>query len=33
LDSTPQVQTEGLNSLDTPTDGTPGGSNSLPDTL
>jgi hypothetical protein len=33
IDSTPQVPTEGLNSLDTPTDGTPGGSNSLPDTL
>ena len=33
IDSTPQVPTEGLNSLDTPNDGTPGGSNSLPDTL
>jgi hypothetical protein len=33
IDSTPQVSTEGLNSLDTPNDGTPGGSNSLPDTL
>ena len=33
LDSTPQVATEGLNSLDTPNDGTPGGTNSLPDTV
>jgi len=33
IDSTPQVPTEGLNSLDTPNDGTPGGTNSLPDTL
>ena len=33
IDSTPQVPTEGLNSLDTPQDGTPGGSNSLPNTL
>jgi hypothetical protein len=33
LDSTPQVPTEGLNAQDSPTDGTPGGSNSLPDTL
>jgi hypothetical protein len=32
IDSTPQVPTEGLNSLDTPQDGTPGGSNSLPNT-
>jgi hypothetical protein len=33
IDSTPQVPTEGLNSQDTPQDGTPGGTNSLPDTL
>jgi uncharacterized surface protein with fasciclin (FAS1) repeats len=33
IDSTPQVVTEGLNALDTPQDGTPGGTNSLPDTL
>jgi hypothetical protein len=33
IDSTPQVSTEGLNSQDTPNDGTPGGTNSLPDTL
>ena len=34
IDSTPQVPTEGLNALDTPQDGTPGGSNTLlPDTL
>jgi hypothetical protein len=33
IDSTPQVPHEGLNSEDTPNDGTPGGTNSLPDTL
>jgi hypothetical protein len=33
IDSTPQVSHEGLNSEDTPNDGTPGGTNSLPDTL
>jgi len=33
IDSTPQVPTEGLNAQDTPNDGTPGGTNSLPDTL
>jgi hypothetical protein len=33
IDSTPQVPTEGLNSQDTPNDGTPGGTNSLPDTV
>ena len=33
IDSTPQVSHEGLNSQDTPNDGTPGGSNTLPDTL
>ena len=33
IDSTPQVPTEGLNSQDTPNDGTPGGTNTLPDTL
>ena len=33
IDSTPQVAHEGLNSQDTPNDGTPGGTNSLPDTL
>ncbi len=33
IDSTGQVPTEGLNSLDAPKDGTPGGTNSLPDTL
>ncbi len=33
IDSTPQVPHEGLNSQDTPNDGTPGGTNSLPDTL
>jgi hypothetical protein len=33
IDSTPQVAHEGLNSQDTPQDGTPGGTNSLPDTL
>jgi hypothetical protein len=34
INSTPQVPHEGLNSQDTPDDGTPGGSNSLlPDTL
>ncbi len=33
IDSTGQVPTEGLNALDSPKDGTPGGSNSLPDTL
>jgi hypothetical protein len=33
IDSTPQVTHEGLNSQDTPNDGTPGGTNSLPDTL
>ena len=33
IDSTPQVPTEGLNALDTPKDGTPGGTNSLPNTL
>ncbi len=33
INSTPQVPHEGLNSQDTPNDGTPGGTNSLPDTL
>ncbi len=33
ISSTPQVSHEGLNSEDTPNDGTPGGTNSLPDTL
>ena len=33
IDSTPQVAHEGLNSQDTPNDGTPGGTNTLPDTL
>jgi hypothetical protein len=33
IDSTPQVPHEGLNSQDTPQDGTPGGTNTLPDTL
>lgn len=33
IDSTPLVPHEGLNSQDTPQDGTPGGTNSLPDTL
>jgi hypothetical protein len=33
IDSTPNVSHEGLNSEDTPQDGTPGGTNSLPDTL
>ncbi len=33
IDSTPQDSHEGLNSEDTPNDGTPGGTNSLPDTL
>jgi hypothetical protein len=33
IDSTPQESHEGLNSQDTPNDGTPGGTNSLPDTL
>ena len=33
IDTTPQVPTEGLNALDTPKDGTPGGTNSLPNTL
>jgi hypothetical protein len=33
IDSTPQESHEGLNSEDTPNDGTPGGTNSLPDTL
>ncbi|MEN9801546.1 MAG: hypothetical protein RLZ37_671 [Actinomycetota bacterium] len=33
IDSTPQEAHEGLNSEDTPNDGTPGGTNSLPDTL
>jgi hypothetical protein len=33
IDSTPQETHEGLNSQDTPNDGTPGGTNSLPDTL
>ncbi|MFM8857822.1 MAG: hypothetical protein ACKOI2_11595, partial [Actinomycetota bacterium] len=33
IDSTPQDAHEGLNSEDTPNDGTPGGTNSLPDTL
>jgi hypothetical protein len=33
INSTPQVAHEGLNSQDTPNDGTPGGTNSLPDTL
>ena len=33
IDSTPLVPHEGLNSQDTPNDGTPGGTNTLPDTL
>jgi hypothetical protein len=33
ISSDPQVAHEGLNSQDTPQDGTPGGTNSLPDTL
>jgi hypothetical protein len=33
IDSTPQESHEGLNSQDTPNDGTPGGTNSLPDTV
>ena len=33
VDSRAQVSHEGLNSEDTPNDGTPGGTNSLPDTL
>jgi hypothetical protein len=33
INSRPQVAHEGLNSQDTPNDGTPGGTNSLPDTL
>lgn len=32
IDSTPQIPTESLNALDTPKNGTPGGSNSLPNT-